>query len=153
VTIVNQQRIERVKGVEKITERGANIAKESLLQCQRRLDEQQARLQQLTDYLQEYAAGIGFASGGQAKAFALQNYRAFMARIEQTIAHQKEVVAQVEAELLACKQAAAEASSQHRSVEKLRGRFENERNRMQNKQEQAVNDAHAAQHRHNPLDV
>ncbi|MBD3816777.1 MAG: flagellar FliJ family protein, partial [Halothiobacillus sp.] len=93
------------------------------------------------------------ASGGQAKAFALQNYRAFMARIEQTIAHQKEVVAQVEAELLACKQAAAEASSQHRSVEKLRGRFENERNRMQNKQEQAVNDAHAAQHRHNPLDV
>lgn len=150
---MNQKRIERVKGVERITERGANIAKESLLQCQRRLEEQQARLQQLTDYLQEYAAGIGFASGGQAKAFALQNYRAFMGRIEETIAHQKEIVAQLETELEGHRQAVAEASSQHRSVEKLRGRFENERNRMLGKQEQAVNDAHAAQHRHNPLDV
>lgn len=150
---MNQKRIDRVKGVEKITERGANIAKDALLQCQRRLDEQQARLQQLTEYLQEYAAGIGFAPGGEAKAFALQNYRAFMSKIEQTIDHQKGVVAQAEAELLAYKQAAAEASSQHRSVEKLRGRFENERDRMQNKQEQAANDAHAAQHRHNPLDV
>lgn len=150
---MNQQRIERVKGVEKITERGANIAKEAMIQCQRRLDEQQARLQQLTDYLQEYAAGIGFASGGEAKAFALQNYRAFMSKIEQTISHQKEVVAQVEAELLRHKQAAADANSQHRSVEKLRGRFETERNRMLDKQEQAVSDAHAAQHRHNPLDV
>jgi len=150
---VNQKRIERVKGVEKITERGANIAKESLLQCQQRLDEQQARLQQLTDYLQEYAAGIGFASGGEAKAFALQNYRAFMGKIEQTIDHQKGVVAQLEVDLLACQQAAAAASSQHRSVEKLRGRFETERNRMQHRQEQAANDAHAARHRHNPLDV
>jgi len=150
---VNQNRIERVKGVERITERGANIAKETLLQCQQRLDEQQARLQQLTDYLQEYAAGIGFASGGEAKAFALQNYRAFMSKIEQTIDHQKGVVAQLEEELQACQKVAAEANSQHRSVGKLRGRFENERDRMQNKQEQAVNDAHAAQHRHNPLDV
>ncbi len=78
---MNQQRIERVKAVEKITERSANIAKESQLHCQQRLDEQQARLQQLTDYLQEYAAGIGFAAGGKSKAFALQNYRAFMGRI------------------------------------------------------------------------
>ena len=107
---MNQKRIDRVKGVEKITERGANIAKDALLQCQRRLDEQQARLQQLTEYLQEYAAGIGFAPGGEAKAFALQNYRAFMSKIEQTIDHQKGVVAQAEAELLAYKQAAAEAN-------------------------------------------
>lgn len=148
---MNQKRIDRVKGVEQITERSATIAREALLQCQQRLDEQQARLTQLTDYLQEYAAGIGFATGGQAKAFALQNYRAFMGKIEQTIDHQKGVVARLEAELEACRKAAAEASSQHRSVEKLRGRFEKERDRVQNKQEQAVNDAHAALHHRDHL--
>lgn len=145
---MNQQRIERVKGVEKITGHGASLAKEAMLQCQQRLDEQQARLQQLTEYLQEYAAGIGFASGGQAKAFALQNYRAFMGRIEQTVAHQQEIVTQLEVELANHQQAVADANSQHRSVEKLRGRFEQERSRVDNKQEQAANDAHAAQHRY-----
>ncbi|MGC8697832.1 MAG: flagellar export protein FliJ [Halothiobacillus sp.] len=148
---MNQSRINRVKGVEKIIENGAILAKESVLMCQQRLDEQQARLVQLSDYLQEYAAGLGFATGGTSQAFALQNYRAFMGKIEQTIVHQKTVVAQIQAELIACQHAAAEANSQHRSVEKLRGRFEAERNRAQDKQEQSVNDAHAALRQHNPL--
>ncbi|OYY54447.1 MAG: hypothetical protein B7Y53_06105 [Halothiobacillus sp. 28-55-5] len=99
---MNQSRINRVKGVEKITENGAMLAKESVQNCQQRLDEQQARLVQLSDYLQEYAAGLGFATGGSSQAFALQNYRAFMGKIEQTIAHQKTVVAQIQAELIAC---------------------------------------------------
>jgi flagellar FliJ protein len=150
---MNQSRINRVKGVEKITENGAMLAKESVLMCQQRLDEQQARLVQLSDYLQEYAAGLGFATGGSSQAFALQNYRAFMGKIEQTIAHQKTVVAQIQAELIACQNAAAEANSQHRSVEKLRGRFEAERNRDQDKQEQIINDAHALMRQHNPLGI
>ncbi|MHB1228795.1 MAG: flagellar export protein FliJ [Halothiobacillus sp.] len=150
---MNQQRIDRVKGVEKITEHGAALAKDAVVHCQQRLDEQHARLQQLSDYLQEYAAGLGFAAGGSSQAFALQNYRAFMGKIEQTIEHQKTVVAQIEAELSACQNTAAEANSQHRSVGKLRGRFEVERNRIQGKQEQGVNDAHAAQLRQNPLSI
>jgi flagellar FliJ protein len=150
---MNQSRINRVKGVEKITENGAMLAKESVLMCQQRLDEQQARLVQLSDYLQEYAAGLGFATGGSSQAFALQNYRAFMGKIEQTIAHQKTVVAQIQAELIACQNAAAEANSQHRSVEKLRGRFEAERNRDQDKQEQIINDTHALMRQHNPLGI
>jgi flagellar FliJ protein len=150
---MNQPRINRVKGVEKITEHGAMLAKESVQNCQHRLDEQQARLVQLSDYLQEYAAGLGFATGGSSQAFALQNYRAFMGKIEQTIAHQKTVVAQIEAELIACQSAAAEANSQHRSVEKLRGRFEAAHLRAQDKQDQNVNDAHAAQRQANPLGV
>lgn len=148
---MNQQRINRVKGVEKITEHGAALAKEAVMQCQKNLDEQQARLQQLTQYFDEYAAGIGFAAGGRAQAFALQNYRAFMERIEQTIAHQKSVCAQLETELATHQRAAAEANSQHRSVEKLRGRFETERDRLNDKLEQRTNDAHAAQHHRGPL--
>jgi flagellar FliJ protein len=151
--MMNQSRINRVKGVEKITENSAMLAKESVLMCQQRLDEQQARLAQLSGYLAEYAAGLGFATGGSSQAFALQNYRAFMGKIEQTIAHQKNVVAQIQAELIACQNAAAEANSQHRSVEKLRGRFEAERDRAQDKHEQSVNDAHAAQRQHNPLGI
>lgn len=148
---MNQERINRVKGVEKITEHGATLAKETVLRCQKDLEEQQARLLQLTQYFDEYAAGIGFATGGRAQAFALQNYRSFMARIEQTIAHQKNVCVQLEAELATHQRAAAEANSQHRSVEKLRGRFETERDRLSDKLEQRTNDAHAAHHHRDPL--
>lgn len=121
---MNQQRINRIKGVEKVTEQGATLAKESVTQCQKKLEEQLERLNQLTQYFDEYAAGIGFATGGRAQVFALQNYRAFMEKIEQTIAHQKTVCGQLESELIAHQRTAAEANSQHRSVEKLRGRFE-----------------------------
>lgn len=148
---MNQARINRIKGVEKITEHGAALAKEAVQRCQNELAQQQERLQQLVQYFDEYAAGIGFATGGRAQAFALQNYRAFMERIEQTIAHQKTVCAQLEAELAAHRQAAAEANSQHRSVEKLRGRFETARDHQNDKLEQRTNDAHAAQHHRGPL--
>ena len=150
---MSQARIERIRQVEKITDQRATLGHEAVVACQQQLDDQRARLAQLTDYLAEYAAGIGFAPGGRSQVFALQNYRAFMGKIEQTIAHQQQVVAQLERDLAARQQEWAALRSQHRSVEKLRGRFENERDRMQNKQEQAANDAHAAQHRHNPLDV
>ncbi|WP_407276197.1 flagellar export protein FliJ [Halothiobacillus sp. DCM-1] len=149
---MSQARIARIRQVEKITDQRATLGQEAVAACQRQLDEQRARLTQLTDYLAEYAAGIGFAPGGRSQVFALQNYRAFMEKIEQTIAHQQQVVSQLEGELVARQQEWREWRSQHRSVEKLRGRVEQHDQRDQERRAQQENDAHALAHYRNPLD-
>ena len=77
---MSEARIQRIRQVEKITEHQATVGQEAVASCQKQLDEQRARLTQLTDYLAEYAAGIGFAAGGRSQVFALQNYRAFMGK-------------------------------------------------------------------------
>ena len=149
---MSEARIQRIRQVEKITDHQATVGQEAVAACQRQLDEQRARLTQLTDYLAEYAAGIGFAAGGRSQVFALQNYRAFMGKIEQTIAHQHQVVAQLEQDLAARQQEWAALRSQHRSVEKLRGRVEQTHHQGQERLAQRENDAHALTRYRSPLD-
>ncbi len=148
---MSQARIERIRQVEKITDQRATLGHEAVVACQQQLDDQRARLAQLTDYLAEYAAGIGFAPGGRSQVFALQNYRAFMGKIEQTIAQQQQVVAQLEQTLAARQQEWAALRSQHRSVEKLRGRVTQQNQHDQERRAQQENDAHALSHYRNPL--
>ena len=148
---MSQARIERIRQVEKITDQRATLGHEAVVACQQQLDDQRARLAQLTDYLAEYAAGIGFAPGGRSQVFALQNYRAFMGKIEQTIAHQQQVVAQLERDLAARQQEWAALRSQHRSVEKLRGRVEQTHHQGQERLDQRENDAHAQTRYRSPL--
>lgn len=140
---MNRKRVERIAGVERVTDRASNLANEAVMHCQQRLDEQRQRLDLLTNYLSEYAETIGFSPGGQARVFALQNYRAFMARIEQTIEQQRLVVAEVEEELVTRQQEAQEANTRHRAVEKLHGRFENRLAHEESRQEQRMMDGHA----------
>lgn len=149
---MSDARIERIRRVEKITDQRAALGQEVVTACQQRLDDQRARLTQLTEYLAEYAAGIGFAPGGRSQVFALQNYRAFMGKIEQTIAHQQQVVTQLEVELAARQQEWAELRSQHRSVEKLRGRVEHHQQQGQERRAQQENDAHALTRYRSPLE-
>lgn len=143
---MNQKRIDRMQRVESVTGRVSDMAVDAVSRCQQRLDEQRQRLTQLNDYLTEYAAGLGFAEGGQARAFALQNYRAFMARIEQTVDHQRQVVEAIETELAGLQEEAREASTRHRAVGKLRGRFQHQLAAEEDKRDQRVMDAHAARH-------
>jgi len=141
---MNQKRIDRMGRVESVTGQVSDMAVDAVNHCQQRLDEQRQRLTQLNDYLTEYAAGLGFAQGGQARAFALQNYRAFMARIEETVDHQRQVVEAIETELAGLQEEAREASTRHRAVGKLRGRFQQQFASQEDKREQRVMDAHAA---------
>jgi len=141
---MNQKRVDRMERVESVTGRVDDMAKDAVRQCEARLEEQRLRLSQLNDYLSEYAAGLGFAQGGQARAFALQNYRAFMARIEQTVDHQRQVVETIESELASLMAEARETSTRHRAVGKLRDRFQHQLDGEERKRDQRVSDAQAA---------
>ncbi|MGC9456696.1 MAG: flagellar export protein FliJ [Halothiobacillaceae bacterium] len=113
--------------------------------CEQRLAEQRGRFDQLSNYMEEYARNLEFAQGGKAGAFAIQNYRAFMAKIEAAVEQQRQNVDMVERELEMLRERFKEANIHARSVEKLHGRVLDEARNQQEKREQRELDAHATQ--------
>lgn len=138
-------REKRIAQLGKLARHKTDMANAELRACEQRLAEQQGRLDQLVGYMEEYARNLSFAEGGAAGAFAIQNYRAFMAKIETAVAQQREQVRRIEEELQDLREKFREASTHSRSVEKLHGRVKAEAQQEQDQREQREMDAHATQ--------
>ncbi|MFP4155600.1 MAG: flagellar export protein FliJ [Halothiobacillaceae bacterium] len=138
-------REKRIEQLGRLARHQSDLALAELRACEQRLAEQKSRHEQLANYMQEYARSLEFAQGGKADAFAIQNYRAFMARIESAVEQQQRNVDAVRRELVELRARFKEASIHARSVEKLHGRVRDEVRSEQEKREQRELDAHATQ--------
>jgi len=144
----DKRKVKTLGNVSRLTERRVEEAKSLHREVERQLSISQSQLQELERYFSEYTQSIGFVAQGRNRAFALQNYRHFMHRIEQTIEQQRNVVAQLKRRLEEQAQKVREANVQHRSVNKLTARYEHRIKQDDERQEQAILDQFGRQNAH-----
>lgn len=89
----------RSKRMEPVMQLAQNREQEAARQVgehQRQLDAQRTRLAELTAYRDEYAQRLTTVAGGGLGAAMLHDYRAFLARLNQAIEHQRRLIEQGE---------------------------------------------------------
>ncbi|MBN2872300.1 MAG: flagellar export protein FliJ [Halothiobacillaceae bacterium] len=138
------QRLKSLGNAGRVMGHQADLASRQRREAQRELDAQRQRLADLEGYFREYTSNIGFAAQGRNRAFALQNYRQFMGRIEETIEHQRRVVDELEQKLAQRATEAREARTRTESVDRLSQRYRDSINRREERGEQRVMDQHGA---------
>jgi len=117
--MTNQQRQQRLERLIDFARQEEDRAVRRMTEARTRLEEQQQRLQLLENYQREYAARLSFNPGGSAGVFALQNYRAFMARIDEAVRQQRQVVERLAREHVQLAQAWNEQRTRTRGLQKV----------------------------------
>lgn len=117
--MTQQQRQQRLERLTDFARQEEDKAARRMTEARARLDEQQQRLNLLEEYQREYAARLSFNPGGSAGVFALQNYRAFMARIEEAVRQQRQVVERLVREHAQLAQAWNEQRTRTRGLQKV----------------------------------
>ena len=140
----DMQRLKSLGNAGRVMGHQADLASRRRREAQRELDAQRQRLADLEGYFNEYTNNISFAAEGRNRAFALQNYRQFMARIEETIEHQRRVVEELEQKLAQRANDAREARTRNESVDRLSQRYRDSIRRRSERNEQQVMDQHGA---------
>ncbi|MFI9653797.1 flagellar export protein FliJ [Guyparkeria sp. GHLCS8-2] len=138
------QRLKSLGNAGRVMGHQADLASRRRREAQRELDAQRQRLADLEGYFTEYTNNLGFAAEGRNRAFALQNYRQFMARIEETIEHQRKVVHDLEGQLSKRANDARDAHARNESVDRLSQRYRDSIRRRDDRTEQQVMDQHGA---------
>lgn len=138
------QRLKSLSNAGRVMGHQADLANRQRREAQRELDAQRQQLADLEGYFREYTNNISFAAEGRNRAFALQNYREFMARIEETIEHQRRVVEELEQKLAQRANDAREARVRNESVERLSERYRDSIRGRNERSEQQVMDQHGA---------
>jgi len=140
----DMQRLKSLDNAGRVMGHQADLASQRRREAQRELDAQRQRLADLEGYFNEYTNNISFAAEGRNRAFALQNYRQFMARIEETIEHQRRVVQELEEKLAQRANDAREARTRDESVGRLSQRYRDSIRRRGERAEQQLMDQHGA---------
>lgn len=140
----DRQRLKSLGNAGRVMGHQADLARRRRREAERELEAQRQRLADLEGYFNEYTNNISFAAEGRNRAFALQNYRQFMARIEETIEHQRRVVDELEQQLAQRANDAREAQARNESVDRLSERYRNSIRRRDERSEQQVMDQHGA---------
>ncbi|MEW6764469.1 MAG: flagellar export protein FliJ [Pseudomonadota bacterium] len=141
--MTHQQRQQRLERLGEFARQEEDKAARRMAEARARLDEQQQRLSMLEDYQREYAARLSFNTGASSGVFALQNYRAFMARIEEAVIQQRQVVERMEQEHAKLAQAWNEQRTRSRGLHKVEEKLAATIARDQNSRDQRVQDEFA----------
>lgn len=142
--MTNQQRHQRLERVSDFARQEEDKAARRMAEARARLDEQEQRLGLLEDYQREYAARLSFNTGATAGVFALQNYRAFMARIEEAVSQQRQVVERMRQEHDKLAQHWNEQRTRTRGLQKVEEKLSTHITHDQNRRDQRVQDEFAA---------
>ncbi len=137
-------RLKRVGVIEQHASMEEEAAARAMAELERRLVEQQGRLDQLRSFMEDYSRNVSLNTGGSAGVFALQNYRAFMNRIEIAIDQQASAVDGLMRQYEQARRLWQEKRTHARAIDKLRTRIEIEQTRQQERVEQHETDEFAS---------
>jgi len=134
------KRSQRMKPVLAVAQRSEDVTLQAYGRCQQQLADAEHKLRQLTDYQQEYAAGLQVVSSRLVDLAQLQARRHFMTKLQGAIAAQQ-------AEILRCQQVVAQARlawlktrSHSQSMNKLTERYQQEEGQQRERQAQRQSD-------------
>ncbi len=144
---------QRLKPLAKLAKDDEYSAARLMSECQRRLDEQRARLDDLMAYRQDYDNKLYTSGRSGMEAGALLRYRTFLARLDEVIAMQAGVVERIQAEYDQKSSAWSDARARHKSLDKAVAVHRSREAARLERREQQQNDERAQRHRSTAKEV
>lgn len=138
-------RSKRMNPVLRVAEHREKDAARRLGQTQQRLQQQQARLRELIGYRDEYNLKFQQTCGAGVDVKQLQEYRMFLARLNDAIAQQQRVLASVQREVEQARTGWLRTRSRSQALDKVRDRFIDAERQEAERREQADSDERSTQ--------
>jgi len=130
----------RFRPVQRVAQSREQKAARELGNSQRRAQDQEGRLEELKGYHQEYLERFENAASSGISASQLQEYRAFISKLELAIREQEKIVSASHRECSSRKQVWQRKRTQTEALGKVMGRFESEERKDSDKREQKETD-------------
>lgn len=134
---------QRLMPLAKLAKDEEHSAARVMSECRQRLDAQRARLDDLRAYRRDYDNKLQATGRTGMEAGALQRYRAFLAKLDEVIALQEQVVERVQEEHDQKWGAWSQARARHKSLEKAVAHHRSLEAARQERREQQQNDERA----------
>jgi len=136
-------RSKRMQPVQQLAQSREQKAGQRLGQSQQYLRAQQAKLEELRVYRDQYARDFEASGGAGLSATRVQDYRIFLARLGEAIRQQEAVIAECCARHEQTRRQWMESRSQGQAIDKLVDRYRRDENRQLDRQEQKEQDDRA----------
>ena len=134
------KRSQRMKPVLAVARRSEDVTLQTYGRCQQQLTEAEHKLKQLTDYQQEYSAGLHVVSSRLVDLAQLQARRHFMAKLQSAIAAQQAEVARCQQMVAQARLAWLKTRGHSQSMSKLSERYQQEEGQVRERQAQRQSD-------------
>jgi len=148
--LYNMSRSKRMQPVRRVAESREQAAVQKLGESQRVLDAQRAKLQELRAYRDQYTEAFRTSSGQGLDANRLQDFRVFLARLNEAIHQQEAIIAQCVCQHELTRQQWVEKRSHHQAIDKVIDRYQREEQRLRDRREQQEQDERAQRPEHKP---
>lgn len=129
-------RSKRMDPVLRVAEQRERDAARALGQARQRFEQHRARLRELLEYREEYSRRFQQTGGGGMDMKQLHEYRAFLGRLNDAVAHQHKIIAKAEAEVQRRHGEWTGIRNRLRSLDTVRERFRREEHVQTERREQ-----------------
>jgi len=137
----------RMEPVRRVADQRAQAAAKRLAERREALEQERERLEQLRAFRREYEQKLAFAGQNGIDAYRLRDYNAFLGRIDQAIAQQREQLGKIEAEAEQLREHWLAEWGNAKALEQLVERYRARERRDAEAREQRQNDEIASQRR------
>jgi flagellar FliJ protein len=136
-------RSKRMQSVQHLAHNREQDAVRKLGESQQYLDAQQTKLQELRAYRDEYAKAFESSGGAGLSALRIQEYRAFLGRLNQAIQQQETVIAQGSVRHEQTRQQWLATHSHSQAIDKVLERYRQQERKQEERKEQQELDERA----------
>lgn len=138
------KRAERLEMVQNVVDDQERRRAETLAASQRRVAESETKLAELEAYQESYVRGFAVRAGSGMDAAMARDYQAFLARLEEALRQQQQVVIRARAQRDGEMQIWQGAAQRAQAVGHMVKRFQSEEARALDRQEQKESDERSA---------
>jgi flagellar FliJ protein len=142
---LTNNRIQRLQHAAQIARDRETSLAQGLADCQRRLAEHQARLQQLLTFRGEYSEQLQNAGRNGISAYQVQNYVAFLANLDHGIAYSQQQLKNLREEFQRQRNSWMISHAKAEGLAVVMQRYRLEQGRITDRREQSENDERALQ--------
>ena len=136
-------RSKRMQPVQQLAQSRERSAVQKLGLSQQHLQAQEAKLEELRSYRDQYAKAFEASGGAGLGAARMRDYRIFLNRLGEAISQQEALIAQCQAQHEQTRRQWMASRNQSRAVDKLVDRYRSQEDRQQQRTEQKEQDDRA----------
>lgn len=134
-------RSKRMESVQRLVDDDASRAAKAFADAKRMLEEQRRRLDQLTTFRQEYRQQLQTSGDDQGiDAYRLRDYRIFLARIDEAIVQQQQIVQRSEQDVAQRRTQWLQVRGRAQALNKVVDRYRSEERQAEDKRSQRQDD-------------
>jgi flagellar FliJ protein len=143
------QRVKRLQSIAELAKKDEDQALQLLAASQQEYTQAQQQWEQLSQFLKEYQGRfVEWGAEGAVSVARIQDYQAFMGRLNEAMVVQQHVVDQTEQDVQQKRQEWLAKRVNTQALEKVVSRYQDEEKRQENSKEQRDNDEYASRSYH-----